>query len=51
VSELLFKVLDEDGGAWHGGSGVWPLPQNEHKAFFAEIPVEDFQFTPTGQGG
>ena len=29
---------------------LWPLPQSEHKAFFAEVPVEDFRFIPTGQG-
>jgi hypothetical protein len=28
---------------------LWPLPQNEHKAFFDRMPLEDFQFTPTGQ--
>ena len=29
---------------------LWPLPQSEHRAFFAEVPVEDFHFIPTGQG-
>jgi cation diffusion facilitator CzcD-associated flavoprotein CzcO len=29
---------------------LWPFPQSEHKAFFDEVPVEDFQFTPIGQG-
>jgi hypothetical protein len=29
---------------------LWPLPQSEHKAFFDEVPMEDFQFIPTGQG-
>src|SRR5258706_1404668 len=28
---------------------LWPLPQSEHKAFFAEVPADDFQFIPTGQ--
>jgi cation diffusion facilitator CzcD-associated flavoprotein CzcO len=28
---------------------LWPLPQSEHKAFFAEAPAGDFQFIPTGQ--
>jgi hypothetical protein len=30
---------------------LWPLPQSEHKAFFAEVPAEDFEFIPTGHGG
>jgi cation diffusion facilitator CzcD-associated flavoprotein CzcO len=29
---------------------LWPLPQSEHKAFFAEAPAENFEFIPTGQG-
>ena len=29
---------------------LWPLPQSEHEAFFAEMPAEDFEFIPTGQG-
>ena len=28
---------------------LWPLPQSEHKAFFAELREEDFQFIPTGR--
>jgi cation diffusion facilitator CzcD-associated flavoprotein CzcO len=28
---------------------LWPLPQSEHEAFFADLPIEDFQFTPTDQ--
>ena len=24
----LYKVLDRDGKPFHGGNGVWPLPQN-----------------------
>jgi cation diffusion facilitator CzcD-associated flavoprotein CzcO len=28
---------------------LWPFPQSEHKAFFEQVAVEDFQFTPTGQ--
>jgi len=28
---------------------LWPLPQSAHKAFFAEAPLEDFQFIPAGQ--
>jgi len=28
---------------------LWPLPQNEHKAFFAEVPAEDFEFIPVGE--
>jgi cation diffusion facilitator CzcD-associated flavoprotein CzcO len=46
---------------WVGGCKNWytgdqgtpvlgPLPQSEHKAFFAGVPAEDFQFIPTGQG-
>ena len=27
---------------------LWPLPQSEHKAFFAEVPVEDFEFISAG---
>jgi cation diffusion facilitator CzcD-associated flavoprotein CzcO len=29
---------------------LWPFPQSEHKAFFEQVPVEDFQFIPSGQG-
>src|SRR5580700_5239473 len=28
---------------------LWPFPQSEHKAFFEQVPAEDFEFTPTGQ--
>ena len=28
---------------------LWPFPQSEHKAFFEKVPVDDFQFIPTGQ--
>jgi cation diffusion facilitator CzcD-associated flavoprotein CzcO len=28
---------------------LWPFPQSEHKAFFETVPLEDFDFTPTGQ--
>ena len=28
---------------------LWPLPQEEHKGFFERVPLEDFDFTPTGQ--
>jgi cation diffusion facilitator CzcD-associated flavoprotein CzcO len=27
---------------------LWPFPQSDHKAFFEGVPVEDFEFTPTG---
>ena len=30
---------------------LWPFPQSGHKAFFAEVPAEDFEFIPAGQGG
>ena len=29
---------------------LWPFPQSEHKAFFEQVPVDDFQFIPSGQG-
>ena len=29
---------------------LWPFPQSAHKAFFNEVPAEDFEFIPTGQG-
>ena len=29
---------------------LWPLPQSEHEAFFAEVPAEDFEFISVGQG-
>jgi hypothetical protein len=29
---------------------LWPFPQSEHKAFFEQVPVDDFQFIPTEQG-
>jgi cation diffusion facilitator CzcD-associated flavoprotein CzcO len=29
---------------------LWPLPQNEHRAFFADAPLADFDFIPTGRG-
>ena len=25
---------------------LWPFPQSEHKAFFEQVPVEDFEFIP-----
>jgi cation diffusion facilitator CzcD-associated flavoprotein CzcO len=31
-----------------GNPVLWPLPQGEHKAFFATPPDEDFEFIPTG---
>jgi hypothetical protein len=27
------------------------FPQSEHGAFFDGVPIEDFEFTLTGQGG
>ncbi|HEY1301178.1 MAG TPA: NAD(P)/FAD-dependent oxidoreductase, partial [Stellaceae bacterium] len=30
---------------------LWPLPQNEHRAFFAAAPFEDFEFIPAGERG
>ena len=29
---------------------LWPLPQDAHKAFFAHVATEDFQFIPRRQG-
>jgi hypothetical protein len=29
---------------------LWPFPQSEHKAFFEQVPPEDFQFIPSGRG-
>ena len=29
---------------------LWPFPQSEHKAFFEQVPVEDFDFIPIGPG-
>ena len=29
---------------------LWPFPQSEHKAFFEQVPVDDFQFIPSTQG-
>jgi len=29
---------------------LWPLPQEEHKAFLEQVKLEDFQFTPTRRG-
>jgi len=29
---------------------LWPLPQDEHKAFFANVATEDLQLTPRRQG-
>jgi cation diffusion facilitator CzcD-associated flavoprotein CzcO len=28
---------------------LWPFPQNDHKAFLAGAPTEDFEFIPAGQ--
>ena len=28
---------------------LWPFPQQQHKAFLEQVPVEDFDFIPTGQ--
>jgi hypothetical protein len=27
---------------------LWPLPQDEHKAFFERVATEDLQFIPVG---
>jgi len=27
---------------------LWPLPQEQHRAFFADAPAEDFEFIPVG---
>ena len=32
----------------HGTPILWPLPQDEHKAFFERIATEDLQFIPVG---
>lgn len=29
---------------------LWPLPQDQHETFFADIATEDLQFTPTRRG-
>ena len=29
---------------------LWPFPQSEHKAFFEQVPVDDFQFIPSVPG-
>jgi hypothetical protein len=29
---------------------LWPFRQSEHKAFFEQVPLEDFQFIPAGRG-
>ena len=29
---------------------LWPLPQDQHKAFFAEIATDDLDFIPAGEG-
>ena len=28
---------------------LWPLPQSEHQAFFEQVPLEDFEFIPSGR--
>jgi hypothetical protein len=28
---------------------LWPLPQSEHQAFFAQAPAEDFEFIAAGR--
>jgi hypothetical protein len=30
---------------------LWPLPQEEHRAFFAHAAMDDMQFTPKQAGG
>jgi cation diffusion facilitator CzcD-associated flavoprotein CzcO len=62
ATEKFLAKLDAafPGTVWTGGCKnwytstqptpvLWPFPQRDHKAFLAEAPVEDFQFTPTGQ--
>ncbi len=29
---------------------LWPFPQDQHRAFLAGAPIEDFEFTPTAAG-
>ena len=35
-----YKVLDENGAAFHGGAGVWPLPQNGEPGEWVEVEGE-----------
>jgi hypothetical protein len=29
---------------------LWPFAQSEHKAFFEQVAMDDFQFIPSGPG-
>jgi len=62
ATEKFIARLEEafPGTVWVGGCKnwytsrqptpvLWPLPQEEHRAFFADAPSEDFRYTPTGQ--
>lgn len=35
--ERFFKVLNEDGSAFHGGLGVWPLPSEDGPGEWLEV--------------
>jgi cation diffusion facilitator CzcD-associated flavoprotein CzcO len=61
ATERFLARLDKHfpGTVWVGGCKnwytsdqptpvLWPLPQNEHRAFFADAPLTDFDFLPTG---
>ncbi len=60
ATEKFIARLEEafPGTVWVGGCKnwytsrqptpvLWPLPQEQHRAFFADAPAEDFRFIPT----
>ena len=64
ATERFLARLDQafPGTVWVGGCKnwyttdqpnpvLWPFPQEEHRAFLAEMREDDFQFIPTGEHG
>ena len=37
---MLFKFLDEEGRAYHGGSGAWPLPRGDRPGKWLKVEGE-----------
>jgi hypothetical protein len=50
LAVLWLAMLLVGCGGLYAAPVLWPFPQSEHKAFFERVPVEDFQFIPSGQG-
>ena len=48
MAERLFKVLNDDGSCYHGGSGIWALPQDGQPGEW--MPPVDGDLVPCENG-